>query len=89
MYEAIEYPDMDRLSRQAAKEKPLTVAGFADAFAAINEGLPANAIRVKTNRRGWLEEMRICLGKDFMPRRCPSYVRGATSQSQVKIWRGG
>jgi len=89
MFGAIEFPDMDRLSRQYKKGKPVTVAGLAQAFADINEGLPANAIRVKTNRRGWLEEMRICLGKNFRPRRCPAFVRGARDAAVVKIWRGG
>jgi ribonuclease T2 len=93
MFEAIEYPDMDRLSRAGQKGaktgKPLTVAGFAQAMAAINEGLPADAIRVQTNQRGWLKEVRICLAKDFKPRRCPSFTQGARGNSELKIWRGG
>ncbi|MEE9433885.1 MAG: ribonuclease T [Sphingorhabdus sp.] len=89
MFGAIEFPDMDRLSRQYKKGPPVTAAGLARAFADINEGLPANAIRVKTNRRGWLEEMRVCLGKNFRPRRCPAFVRGAPAKAVVKIWRGG
>ncbi len=83
MYNAIEFPDMDRLSRRGVNAGTL-----AEAFADINEGLPANAVRVKTNRRGWLREMRICLGKNFMPRRCPSFVKGAAAKSEVRIWRG-
>ncbi len=84
LYEAIEYPDMDRLSR-----KPLNAAGLADAFVDINQGLPANAVRVTTNERGWLKEVRICLGKDFRPRRCPTFTSGAKPKQSVKIWRGG
>lgn len=83
LFGAIEFPDMDRLSR-----KPLSAAGLAGAFAEINEGLPANAIRVKTNNRGWLQEMRICLGKDMKPRRCPAFIPGAPDKAEVKIWRG-
>ena len=83
LFNAIEFPDMDRLSR-----KPLNAAGLAGAFAEINEGLPTNAIRVKTNDRGWLQEMRICLGKDMKPRRCPVFTQGATDKAEVKIWRG-
>jgi ribonuclease T2 len=63
--------------------------GFAQAMAAINEGLPADAIRVQTNQRGWLKEVRICLAKDFKPRRCPSFTQGARGNSELKIWRGG
>lgn len=84
MFEAIEYPDMDKLSR-----KVLTVAGLAEAFADANDGLPANAVRMKLNERGWLEEIRICLGKDMRPRRCPMGPPGAKDKAAVKIWRGG
>ncbi len=93
MYSAIDFPDMDRLSRQYKdrpnkKGTPLTVRGLADAFAANNEGLRADAIRVQTNDRGWLKEVRVCLGKDFRPRRCPAFVQGARDTAEVKIWRG-
>jgi ribonuclease T2 len=89
LFEAMTFPDMDRLSRQGEKEgKPLTAAVLADAFATNNEGLPAEALRVKTNRKGWLEEVRVCLNRKFKPMRCPSFVKGAPSGSEVKIWRG-
>ncbi len=91
LFEAIDFPDMDRLSRQGGKpgEAPLNAAGLAAAFASFNEGLPANAIRVKTNERGWLQEVRICLDKKFRPQACPGFVRGAPDKAEVKIWRGG
>lgn len=88
MFNAIEFPDMDYLSRQYKRGEPLTVAGLAKAFEENNEDLPANAVRVKTNRKGWLQEVRVCLGTDFMPRRCPRWSRGAPGRSTVKIWRG-
>lgn len=83
LFGAIEFPDMDRLSRN-----PLNASGLAQVFAENNEGLPANSIRVKTNDRGWLQEVRICLGKDLKPRRCPSFVQGAPAKAEIKIWRG-
>ena len=89
MFNAIEFPDMDRLSRRYKKGTPVNAAGLAEAFADINDGLPANALKVKANRRGWLEEVRVCLGKNFRPRRCPNFVKGAPAKAQVKIWRGG
>ncbi len=89
LFDAIEFPDMDRLSKQVERGTPLTVGGLAEAFADNNEGLPANAIKVKVNRQGWLEEISICLGKDFKPRRCPSFTRGAAGNVTVKVWRGG
>ena len=88
MFGAIEFPDMDRLSRQYKNGTPLTVGGLTKAFADINEGLPANALRIKTNGRGWLQEVRVCLAKNFKPRRCPAHMQGARDAAQVKIWRG-
>jgi ribonuclease T2 len=89
MFEAIEFPDMDRLSRTEEKTgKPLSAADLAAAFATYNEGLPASAVKAKTNERGWLQEVRICLGKNFRPQRCPRFVKGAPDSATVKIWRG-
>lgn len=89
MFNAITFPDMDRLSRQYKRGDAITAAGLGQAFANENEDLPANAIKVKTNRRGWLQEVYLCLGKDFMPRRCPNFVRGERDTNAIKIWRGG
>lgn len=88
MYGAIVFPDMDRLSRQYKDGAPITVGGLSKAFANINDGLPANALRIKTNNKGWLQEVRICLGKNFKPRRCPPHMQGARDSEAVKIWRG-
>ncbi len=88
MFNAITFPDMDRLSRQYKRGDTITVAGLGQAFARNNEDLPASAIKVKINNRGWLQEVYLCLGKDFMPRQCPNFVRGARSETIVKIWRG-
>jgi ribonuclease T2 len=83
LYDAIEFPDMAKLSKE-----PLNAAGLAEAFAKNNDGLPANAVKVKTNQRGWLEEVRICLDKKFKPMACPKFVRGAPDKAEVKVWRG-
>ena len=90
LFTAITFPDMDRLSRQGDKDgRPLTAAGLAGAFASNNEGLPNEAIKVKTDHKGWLEEVRICLDKKFKPTRCPAHSRGASAGAEVKVWRGG
>lgn len=90
MFEAIEFPEMDRLSRQQKKDgRPLTAAGLAEAFATYNEGLPAEAIKVQLNERGWLDEVRICLARNFRPQRCSRTVEGVSDKAVVKIWRGG
>ncbi len=83
LFGAIEFPDMDRLSRGT-----LNVGGLRQAFAELNAGLPANAVQVKTNDSGWLQEVRICLGKDLKPRRCPSFTQGAPDKAEIKLWRG-
>ena len=84
MYDAVRYPDMGALSRS-----PLTIGAFRKAFAEANPGLESDMISVTTNARGWLDEVRLCLGRDFRPRRCPAYVRRQRANSPVKIWRGG
>ncbi len=88
LFHAIEFPDMARLSREPERGTPLTVQVLAERLADLNEGLPADAIAVKSNAKGWLQEVRICLGKDFKPRRCPAFTRGAPTTAQIKIWRG-
>ena len=84
LYDAIEKPDMERLSRG-----PLNAGGVADAFAAANPGLPAKAIAVHTNGRGWLDEVRICLGKDLKPETCGPGKQGAPAKAEVKVGKGG
>lgn len=83
MFDAIQYPNMDRLSRG-----PLTAGKFRNAFVLENEGLETDHIRLKINKRGWLQEVRVCLGKNFRPKRCPSYMRMARPDTPIKIWRG-
>lgn len=79
---AIRFPDMMRLSRRPG----LTAGQLRDAFRSATPALPAAAIRVKANARGWLEEVRICYGKDLRPAACaePESEDGAP----IKIWRG-
>lgn len=88
LFNAIEFPDMARLSREPERGTRLTAQVLADRLADLNDGLPANAITVKTNKKGWLEEIRICLGRDFKPRRCPAFTRLVPAETQIKIWRG-
>ncbi len=84
LYDAVVMPDMDKLSRA-----PLNAGDVAQAFAAINPGLPAKAIAVTTNPRGWLDEVRICLGNDLKPTVCEASKRGEPDKTSVKVWRGG
>lgn len=84
LFDAVRFPDMDWLSR-----KPLTAAQFRNAFAAANDGLQPDMLRLKVNERGWLQEVKLCLGQSFRPKRCPAYMRAVKDDMPVKIWRGG
>ena len=79
---SLRYPDMMALSRRPS----LTAGDLRAALRKSTPFLPAAAIRVKTNPRGWLEELHVCYGKDFMPAACAD--RGADDAAPLKIWRG-
>ncbi len=84
MFDAVRFPDMDRLSR-----KPLTAGQFRNAFAAANDGVQPEMLRLKVNQRGWLQEVKLCLAQNFRPRRCPVHMQAVKDDLPVKIWRGG
>ena len=83
LYAALRYPDMAALSRRR-----LTAGGFAAAMARANPGLGADMMRVTATRRGWLDEVWICLDKRFRYARCPAHQGGMPPVSALKIWRG-
>jgi ribonuclease T2 len=85
LYAKLRYPDMDALSR----DRGLTVGRLAAALAATNPGLPASAIRVTVNPRGWLDELWLCLDRRFAWERCRADSGGAAAGATVKVWRGG
>ena len=82
LYRGIAYPDMMALSRRSA----LSASAFRQAFAAANPGMTADMIRLNLNRKGWLEEVWLCLDTDRKLRRCPG--TDPASAKSVKIWRG-
>lgn len=77
-------PDYDRISR----EDGLTAGRIRAAFADANPGWREEAIGVKLNERGWLEEIRLCYAKSFHPARCTPTRWGAKDSAPAKIWRG-
>ena len=83
LYGKLRYPDMDGLSR-----KPLNAGQLAAAFAAANSGIAADAVRVTVNKKGWLDELWLCLDKSFAYTRCEAGSGGAAANASVKIWRG-
>lgn len=81
---SLRHPDYDRLSR----EDGLTAGKIRAAFQLANPDWKPERVSVKLNARGWLEEVRLCYGKDWLPTRCKRGQRGAGDNVKAKIWRG-
>jgi ribonuclease T2 len=81
VFATIHAPDMATL----AHRRGLTVGQFQSAFAAANPGMRADMMRLNLNKRGWLEEVWLCLGLDKRPRTCPAGQGGAQSGDFVKV----
>lgn len=84
LYGRLKTPDMAALSRRPT----LTAGAFAAAFARANPGLAPGMLRITTNRRGWLEEVWLCLDKRFAAATCPAHQGGLASSARLRIWRG-
>lgn len=83
VYRAIKLPDMERLSR-----RPLTHGILRREFARVNPGMAPASIAIRSNQRGWLQEVRICMGMTYRPRPCPAHVRQPRGDTPLRIWRG-
>jgi len=84
LWEGLRIPDYDRISR----EEGLTAGRIRAAFADANPGWREEAIGVKLNARGWLEEVRLCYSRSFRPARCTPPRWGAKDSAPARIWRG-
>lgn len=84
LYESLRMPDLDRLS----KEPRLTAGMLRDKWVYANPAWPREAVGVRTNARGWLTDVLLCYGKDFLPRTCDRGRFGARDNAPLKIWRG-
>lgn len=84
LWDGVRMPDADVLSR----EKKVTAGRLRAEFARLNPGWPKAAVGVKLNSRGWLEEMRLCYDKRFMPSKCDARRFGAKDSAAMKVWRG-
>lgn len=80
LYGAIAYPEMEKLVRRR-----LTVGAFAAAFVRANRGLSPAMLRIQTDKKGWLEEVRICLDKSYRARACPAFAKGAPANRMLRI----
>lgn len=84
LYQSLRLPDFDRL----AKDPELNLGLIRRRFAGANPGWRADAVGVKLNARGWLEELRLCYDRRFMPARCDRARFGPADNAAVRIWRG-
>ncbi|MEO0031235.1 MAG: hypothetical protein RIS94_993 [Pseudomonadota bacterium] len=78
---SLAFPDMAHLSRAEG----LTAGALRGAMREATPFLPTEAIRVKANPRGWLEEVHVCYGADFFPAACTD--AGLADDAPLKIWR--
>ena len=85
LWDSLRIPDYDRLSRQGG----LTAGDIRRAFSDANgRHWEPEMVGVKLNSRGWLEELRLCYGKDFMPTSCSKRTLGSHDTASARIWRG-
>jgi ribonuclease T2 len=89
LYGALRFPDMAALSRRPR----LTVGALRRAVADANRGvagLTPAAVRVRLTRRGWLDELWLCLDTRLRYRACATgQSAGAGDRRSVRVWRGG
>lgn len=84
LFDSLRFPDFDRLSRKPG----LSVGDLREWFLAANTGWRRDAIGVKLNARGWLEEVRLCYNRRFRPEACDRRRFGPADDASVRIWRG-
>jgi ribonuclease T2 len=79
---SLHYPRMTEL----AHRRDLTAGDVAQAFAAANPGMSADGVRLNVNKKGWLEEVWLCLDVTRRFARCgPGQSDGAAASTPVKV----
>ncbi len=84
LWNALRWPDYDRISRQEG----LTAGDIRRAFVDANPAYPPESVSVRLNQRGWLSELRLCYNRRLRPVRCAPGQRGAADEAPARIWRG-
>lgn len=84
LWNSLRWPDFDRIARA----DNLTAGQIRTAFAEANRHWEPEHVGLVVNERGWLKEMRLCYGRDFMPTACDRRRFGPPDSAPVKIWRG-
>lgn len=84
LWRSLRWPDADRLSRLEG----LTAGDLRRAFVVANPDWKAEQVGLVLSRNGWLRELRLCYGRDFMPKACDRRSLGPADATALKIWRG-
>ncbi|MBV1689913.1 ribonuclease T [Novosphingobium sp. G106] len=84
LWRSLRWPDADRLSRQDG----LTAGDLRRAFVERNPDWKLEQIGVLASDTGWLREVHLCYGRDFMPAACDRQSFGPPDSATLKIWRG-
>lgn len=84
LWGSLRWPDADRLSRKEG----LTVGDLREAFVVANPEWKREMVGLELSRNGWLRELRLCYGRNFMPEACPRGALGPADSAPLKIWRG-
>lgn len=84
LWNSLTLPDLDRLSRRDG----LNAGMIREAFSAAFPALQPDMVGVKLNERGWLQEVRICYDKRFLPAACSASQFGPGDSAAARIWRG-
>ncbi|MEN2748149.1 ribonuclease T2 [Sphingomonas sp. T9W2] len=85
LFQKLRFPNMMALSRRPN----LTAGQLAAAIARVNPGITQQSMRITTNKRGWLDEVWLCLDKRRRYAACPAHQGGVTPNTRIKVWRGG
>lgn len=80
LFGAVRFPHMPALAAQ-----PQTAGSIRRAFAAVNKGVSESMIAVAVDDKGWLKEVRLCLGPRMRPQRCKAFQTGARDQRAVRV----
>lgn len=84
LWRSLRWPDADRLSRQDG----LTVGDLRREFLLANPAWKRDQVGVLVSNGGWLREIHLCYGLNFMPKRCERRTFGAADSARLRIWRG-
>ena len=80
LFRAVRFPDMGKLAA-----RPQTAGSIRAAFVAVNKGIRPEMLAVSADDKGWLKELRFCLGPRMKPRRCESFQRGLADKRTVRV----